>query len=251
MRERFGAKDENGLVDYRWNGDEQKYDNDYVNPNSWTVDFDSCAALPPQSLLRWEIDGQALTETKCSFSHQFPTLKTYVVKLSVTTPDGQTVTAEVSMTLKDLFVVSIGDSFASGEGNPDIPRHKLKGARWIDSPCHRSARAAHAQAAMTIERADAHSSVTFISFACSGATIANLLTTSQTARSHKMPPQLDKVFDAAGSRPIDVLLVSIGGNDVHFAKLVEKAIALPHERSSAQRFGFAFRFVCSAGATAE
>src|SRR5437762_567746 len=151
MRERFGTKDENGLVNYHWNSDAQKYDKTYVNPHTWTVDFDACADLPPQSVLGWEIDGQALTEKKCTFSYEFPALKTSVVKLTVTTPDGQTDTAEASLTLKDLFIVSIGDSFASGEGNPDVPRHKLKRAKWIDEPCHRSAVAAPAQAAMTIE----------------------------------------------------------------------------------------------------
>ena len=228
MRERFGAKDKNGLVDYHWKGETQKYDDIYVNPTSWTVDFDGCAALPPQSVLRWEIDGQALSETKCSFSHEFSALKTYVVKLSATTPDGQTSTAEASVALKDLFIVSIGDSFASGQGNPDKPRHNLHRARWIYEPCHRSALAGPAQAAMTIEQSDPHSSVTFISFACTGAVIPNLLTSSQTQGSRTMPPQLDKVFEAAGTRTIDALLVSIGGNDVHFSTLVINAIRLKH-----------------------
>jgi hypothetical protein len=40
-----------------------------------------------------------------------------------------------------------------------------------DRRCHRSANAAPAQAARMLEMADPHSSVTFLSFACSGATI--------------------------------------------------------------------------------
>ena len=228
MRERFGAKDKNGLVDYHWKGETQTYDDSYINPKAWTVDFNGCAGLPPQSVLRWEIDGQPLSETRCSFSRDFPALQIYVVKLSATTPDGQTNTAEASVTLRDLFIVSIGDSFGSGEGNPDKPRHQLKRARWVDEPCHRSALAGPALAAALAEQFDPHSAVTFISFACSGAVMEHLLTSTQQKGSRLVQPQLPKVFEAAGQRTIDALLVSIGGNDVQFSTLVLKCIKLRH-----------------------
>src|SRR2546421_12482260 len=67
MRERFGAKDKNGLVDYHWKGETQKYDDSYVNPKRWTVAFNRSPGMPPQSVLRLEIDGQPLSETKCRF----------------------------------------------------------------------------------------------------------------------------------------------------------------------------------------
>ncbi len=81
------------------------------------------------------------------------------------------------VTVKDVFIVSIGDSYGSGEGNPDIPQKfddlgfVSAGAKWVDERCHRSATAGAAQAAMAIERGDSKSSVTFISLACSGGTI--------------------------------------------------------------------------------
>lgn len=116
MRNRFGVKGDNGLVNYHWNGETQRYDDSYVNPKVWTVDFDGCEGFPPQSVFRWEIDGQPLSETRCSFARDFPALQTYLIKLTATAPDGQTNTAEASVTVRDLFIVSIGDSFASGEG---------------------------------------------------------------------------------------------------------------------------------------
>ncbi|MDX6611638.1 MAG: hypothetical protein QOD75_824 [Blastocatellia bacterium] len=228
MRERFGDKDADDLVEYHWNTNTQIYEPGYINPASWTVDFDSCTSVQPQSSLSWEVDGQLIPETRCRFSHVFPTLKTYVVKLTATSPGGPPNTAEASVTLKDLFIVSLGDSFASGEGNPDKPRHGLRKAKWIDERCHRSAFAGPAQAAMNIEKADPHTSVTFISFACSGAELSAGLTSGQQKGSRLLRPQLDKMFEAAARRPIDALLVSIGGNDANFATLVLKAIQLRH-----------------------
>jgi FG-GAP-like repeat len=46
-----------------------------------------------------------------------------------------------------------------------------KGPVWEDKRCHRSANAGPAQAALEIERSDPHTSVTFLSYACSGASI--------------------------------------------------------------------------------
>ncbi len=88
-------------------------------------------------------------------------------------PPDERLAYEQPVYIKDYLIISIGDSFASGEGNPDIPRQASSGnpARWQDERCHRSATAGPAQAALEIERNDRHTSVTFLSFACSGATV--------------------------------------------------------------------------------
>lgn len=153
MRERFGKEGADGLIDYHWNRQTEEYDPDYVNPTRWTVDFDACGTVPSPGELRWDIDGQSLSETTCSFSHDFTELKSYVVSLTVTTPDGQSNSARASVTLKDLLIVSIGDSFASGEGNPDKTREDPGGVKWIDERCHRSAWAGPARAAIILEKA--------------------------------------------------------------------------------------------------
>src|SRR5713101_950289 len=234
MRERFGGKKANGFVDYHWDGEKQKYDDAYVHPTTWTVDFDACNMVPAQSALRWEIDGQPLTETTCGFAHDFPALRTYIVRLTVTGPGGQTQMAQESITPRDLLIVSIGDSFAAGQGTPERrfeAGHPLR-PRWIDKPCHRSSWAGPARAAIIIEKSDPHSSVTFVSFACTGAGILDGLLEKQDKGGRKNFRQLDQLFDTAGERTVDALLVSIGGNDVHFAELVSKAILLPHAESN-------------------
>lgn len=80
-----------------------------------------------------------------------------------------------------MLIVSLGDSYGSGEGNPDLhqifdPRPESffqvhRPTQWVDKRCHRSATAGPAEAARRLEASDPKTSVTFLSFACSGATI--------------------------------------------------------------------------------
>src|SRR5260370_37328766 len=123
-----------------------------------------------------------MSEKECGVCGDFREVQACGVKLSATTPDGQTNTAEASVTLRDLFIVSIGDSFGSGEGNPDKPRHRLRRARWADEPSHRSALAGPAPAAALIEQVDPHSAGTFIAFAASRAGMEHFLTIPQPTR---------------------------------------------------------------------
>ena len=234
MRERFGKEGADGLIDYHWNQQTEEYDPDYVNPTRWTVDFDACGTVPSPGALRWDVDGQPLPQTTCSFSHDFTELKSYVVSLTVTTPDGQSSSARASVTLRDILIVSIGDSFASGEGNPDKTRQDPEGVKWIDKRCHRSAWAGPARAALIIEKGDPKTAVTFISFACTGASIKKGLLGLQERKGHNVQPQLDKVFAAVKRSTIDALLVSIGGNDLYFSTLVEKAVLLRHAETNAK-----------------
>lgn len=229
MPKRFGPKNADGLVDYHWNEGTKIYDPAYVNPASWMVDFDACTpAAVPGSTFEWQIDGQAQPNpnpTACKFSHPFTAQKTYPVKLTMTAPDGQISIAETDVTVKDLLIVSIGDSFASGQGNPDIQKKGSTPAKWVDKVCARSANAGPAQAALSIEQADAHTSVTFISFACTGAEITAGLIGTQVRGSTTLAPQIEKVREAVSKRGrIDALMISVGGNDAGFADLVARCI---------------------------
>jgi len=144
--------------------------------------------------------------------------------------------------VKDWLIVSLGDSFASGEGNPDVVQrlspdpNGFGGFRvaasptWIDRRCHRSAASAHALAAMEIEKSDPHTSVTFLSFACSGASISEAMLGTYAGIEPADPPlpsQIDQVVAALTTtrasirRSIDFVLMSIGGNDFGFGKAIE------------------------------
>jgi hypothetical protein len=108
--------------------------------------------------------------------------------------------------VRDILLVSIGDSAASGEGDPDITDGNGN-ALWADSPNagqhDRSGRAAAAKAALAIEQADPHTSVTFVDVTVSGAPIRPLdpndpgIIKEVSGKEN----QLEQVKDIVGNRP--------------------------------------------------
>jgi len=107
--------------------------------------------------------------------------------------------ARAATSAMPLNFVAIGDSYASGEG--DI------GAGWLDPACDRSAGAAPQRAATTFSSIRP---VGFESFACSGATVEDLLA----------PAGQLAMVDPDRNEPVDALTLSIGGNDLGFAQVV-------------------------------
>jgi hypothetical protein len=279
---RFGRDaDRDGIIDYRWRDDswpvvEQRntYDPTFVH-SAFRLHFDGCpsaeeraATQPPRqtaNTYQWEFPGRTLSARDCQVSHDFPQEGTYSVTLRIVGPAGAGViggpfTQEV--TVKDFLIVSIGDSYASGEGNPDVfqrVKYNFFGfpetdrpARWADKRCHRSAYAGAAQAALAVEARDPKTSVTFLSFACSGATVDTPYRAGGDALdpyvpgdpakpigtgvlgpyrgvdppdadtfsiANSVPPQIKQVADTVGNRTIDALFVSGGGNDIGFGPI--------------------------------
>lgn len=165
----------------------------------------------------------------CSFQLTFPRRGAYRLVLKATVgPDSGTVTQ--SVVIKGLLIVTIGDSVASGEGVPDIPSGiGVGGAVWQSRQCHRSARAAPSLAARTLQERDPTTPVTFVSVACSGATIGTGLVGSYNGIAQKrgeppLAPQLDVLRQIEASRPVDALVISIGANDVHFSDVVRACV---------------------------
>ncbi|TMJ64081.1 MAG: hypothetical protein E6G91_22535, partial [Alphaproteobacteria bacterium] len=219
--------------------------------------------------------------------------------------------AEAAARVTDLFIVGMGDSFASGEGNPDVPvrfspdrtadygvgsnKSPLSGyparvgdwkeigdlnfieenARWQDQACHRSLYSYQLRAALQIAVEDPHRAVTFAGFACSGAettfglfldykgnewvpnppdlpqisAIAEAQCGGKDARDYDLPeayhinekiPELKgglvlKKCDVERARKIDLLFLSVGGNDIGFARLVANAVLA--DKSILRRLG--------------
>lgn len=102
------------------------------------------------------------------------------------------------------------------------------GPRWQDRRCHRSALSGQVLAARLLEEADPRTSVTFIHLACSGATVWKGLLGEYEGQEPpsgpKLPPQINEAVRLAGGRPLDALVVSIGGNDVGFADVIEACV---------------------------
>jgi hypothetical protein len=206
---------------------------------------------------------------------------------------------ETIIKVDDILVVAIGDSFGSGEGNPDqaveFSRDRTidygkgpggvelagyparvgdwgsigdktflsGGPRWLSPACHRSLYAYSTRTALQLALDNPHRAVTYANFACAGAEIVYGLlvaykgpewakdqpdrpqvsavarlqcgATQPTETNYQntyslngVLPELDNIVLATCprnmARRIDLLMVSVGGNDVGFARVVANAI---------------------------
>ena len=200
--------------------------------------------------------------------------------------------------VRDLLIAGLGDSVASGEGNPDRAialsdegfcfryylgsasaqyfrpsRAGYKGGRaceapdtlqnwqrhsavWFNSACHRSLYSYQTRTALALAVRYPHIAVTYLPLACTGATIPDGLFGPQRAR--ECPPtipysscrgtvdaqlsELRAALTAAKKRQpdrkLDLILLSIGANDINFSGLVADVIVdTPTERVLFRRSG--------------
>src|SRR6266850_1186149 len=263
----------------------QRSNPDCLIRHNWLVTFD--ASKSEGQVVEWKVqDGSCDSLTKTMIRCGFTSLGDHSVTLTVRPSQGMPRTIEQTITLKDLLIVSVGDSLASGEGVPDqvalwadvgLLKVQAAPAIWQDRRCHRSGKAGSALAAKAIEDADPHSSVTFVHLACSGAGInsgligyyagqepetfkchhhqvANGLNSCPgRAKTHicrlsictrLLQPQIDALAQllcpvsletdprgrvtqpcpVAKTRKIDVLMISIGANDIEFGGIVEACL---------------------------
>ena len=175
------------------------------------------------------------------------TVQLKIEKWIIGTGDRVIISAEPKQfNVQDILIVSIGDSYASGEGVPDRPgrpslsqKAKCKFttasevlgnikefnstyATWVEPRSHRSNKAGSAIAAKRFMRKIDEQNfvtVTFIHRASSGAEIEKGLLNKQ--RDWQTEGQIDEVSKIVGDRDIDFLLVSIGGNDIGFSTEVK------------------------------
>lgn len=115
MPDRFGADmNGDGLMDYPRTAEE-------IHPSSWTVNFDACNL--PGDRYHWFVAKAPVAQvTTCTYTHQFPAEGAYDVSLHVISAPGSSVWAEQVVTVQDWLIVSFGDSYASGEGVPEVPQ---------------------------------------------------------------------------------------------------------------------------------
>ncbi len=242
----------------------------YARPESFEVTLEGCPAWSsPDFTYEWQIKGERSVvdlwqvthlDRGCRFTSVFPGQGTYEVALTIRSDSGSRRYVQ-RVTLKDWLIVGMGDSYGSGEGSPDIPGNypSNQAAKWADQRCHRSFKSASALVAQQLEESDPHSSVTYISLACSGANISqnsyegiswisaiNPLPDPDdeaywTSRgqgllgsyigietphpgpwntSEMLPPQVDRLKEVVGNRRIDALLLSAGGNDAGFSNVL-------------------------------
>jgi hypothetical protein len=193
-------------------------------PPPTTIELRRCAAGGT-----WELDGAQVspitTGSRCTFILDLHDNGQHELTLK---DGGESVTANVAA--RDLLVVSIGDSVASGEGNPDGASFATP--KWLERRCHRSMRSGAAQAALALEAASPQSAVTFLPLACSGATVTrgvlNVFRGIQPeAKLGDLPAQMAQVKELEKLRDIDALLVSVGANDIYFGAIAQFCARVP------------------------
>ena len=217
----------------------------YVNPAGGyqvLLDASKTPGIQPTSTYTWTVSaaGQAVATVQGEEASVSLPEGPYTVQLTVNGVVGADTTAVASedIVVKDVLIVAMGDSYASGEGNPVVDGlYFVKSAQWAYSPdaamnlqnakAHRSTLAAPAQFALALQNSNPHEAVTFVSVANSGAQINKGLLgpmVSNVDSTYTLPSQVDEVRQIVGTHPIDVLTVSIGGNDIGFStRLTELA----------------------------
>ena len=114
-----------------------------------------------------------------------------------------------------------------------------RGARWMSAACHRSLYSYQLRTALALAVDTPHIAVTFIPLACTGATIDVGVLDSQRARecpptgscAGSVPAQIGQLQQALAiarrqqaERELDLVLLTVGANDIKFSGLVAEVI---------------------------
>jgi hypothetical protein len=110
-----------GLVDY-------SYDPGFVNPGSWTVDVRLTrrgGACDAKETYAFRLDQQQTNATAgakpCEFVIQVPKQGAYLLEVTGKSAAGEEAYGKKTIVVRDFLIGGLGDSVASGEGNPDVP----------------------------------------------------------------------------------------------------------------------------------
>ncbi|HEV2728147.1 MAG TPA: SGNH/GDSL hydrolase family protein, partial [Solirubrobacterales bacterium] len=223
-----GDENEDGLLDYV--GSAIEFEEEEAAREGFTVELEVRRDLCRKDISYTWRSAAGVTggrgKAGCSVSQVFSEEGEYPVRLELLFPGGKRVQFDREVAVEDWLIVSIGDSVASGEGNPDIPG-SFGRAKWKFPRCHRSAKAGPALAALGLEAADSQTSTTFVHLACSGAEIYSGLLQGYEGidpgwrpKPRLLPSQVKELEQVAASRQVDAVLLSVGANDVHFGPIV-------------------------------
>jgi lysophospholipase L1-like esterase len=275
----------------------------YLTPIDHPVTVRLAGQIPVGATCAWTFDdGQGPRQSVLDCAEPInlrvvygrATVATVDVSSGADTP--QRISTEIQV--RDIFIAGLGDSVASGEGNPDRQialsdegfcfqsylggpgseyfrpsRAGYKGGRacgspgqiqvwqrqsavWFNPACHRSLYSYQTRTAIALAVQYPHIAVTYLPLACTGATIADGLFGTQRAREclvsksgvdcqGKVNAQLTELREAVTAakrrqpdRKLDLVLLSIGANDINFSGLVANVIVdSPTEREIFKRSG--------------
>lgn len=261
----------------------------YLTPTDHPVTVRLTGDVPVGSVCAWTFDdgeGPRQSTQDCAEPINFRAIygRRTVASVDVTSGSDPAIHLTTDIEVRDILIAGLGDSIASGEGNPDRPvalsddgfcfrsylggvggefyrpsRAGFKGGRscdsyeslqtwqragaqWFNAACHRSLYSYQTRAALALAVQYPHIAVTYLPLACSGATISDGVLGSQRAREclttktttncqgsvNAQVTELREAMAAAGkrqpSRRLDLILLSVGANDINFSGLVANVI---------------------------
>ena len=271
----------------------------YLTPEDHRVGVMLEGRVPPGSRCIWNFDDGTIPpqqisvgcgkEVRVRLRYGKPT----IASVGITAPDGSISQAATEIAVRDLLIAGLGDSIASGEGNPDKPvalsdigfcfrdflaaagsqfyrpgRAKFPGdkscestkedqgqgqggqalrewqwhaAGWMSAGCHRSLYGYQMRAALALAIENPHIAVTFIPLACAGADYrtwpprtaarARMPASARATCAATIPGQIGQLADVLKlaqrqdpNRKLDLILLTIGANDVRFSGIVADVI---------------------------
>lgn len=235
-----------------------RYASDYLYPDQYSIEL-RVPAAPPEAICTYRstfgVQSGRCGEWTTLAVADGPTASrnnwTVSTRVEVEAPGLPAHSVDISF--RDQFIVAIGDSYISGEGNPDVPsvitdraddvfehsswgsrielsKHVLREAEWWDEPCHRSLLSWPVLASFVHSARNPRHAVTLVHLGCSGAVARDLYLHGET----ELPGGGDErqsqlaLLDGLMSRPderwarrkIDRVLLSIGGNDAGFVGVI-------------------------------
>ncbi|MDE2331074.1 MAG: hypothetical protein KGK16_09875 [Bradyrhizobium sp.] len=273
----------------------------YLTPVDHPVTVRLTGQVPVGSICAWSFDNgdppqQSTLDCAEPINLRVPYGRATNVTVDVSSTDAPQRLA-TAIEVRDILIAGLGDSIASGEGNPDRPvaladegfcfrsylgtassqyfrpsRAGYKGGRaceapdtlqnwqrhgalWFNSACHRSLYSYQTRTALALAVRYPHIAVTYLPLACTGATIADGLLGAQRAREcptaksatckGTVNAQVSELREALAAakhrqpdRQLDLVLLSIGANDINFSGLVaDTIIDGPTERELFRRIG--------------
>lgn len=217
----YAQINDQGMLPTWWDAIAAKYRNGYVRFDTWKVRL----TAPFKGQCEWTIAGTVRTDACESYEVEVGKGETPVRARSA---DGAL--AEGTVQPRDVLIASLGDSYASGEGVPDVRGGWFSSSIWMDERCHRSLFSGPGLATLMYAAVNPHVSVTHLTFACSGAEVkTGILQPYAGAAPGKhripLPSQIDALqaaLEGTGRTP-DILTFSGGGNDIGFADIVMAA----------------------------
>lgn len=275
----------------------------YLAPIDHAITVRLAGTVPVGATCAWSFedgDGPQQSTFDCAEPVNLRVRYGHQTVATVDVSSGEEATQRLStiIQVRDILIAGLGDSIASGEGNPDRPvalsdegfcfrsylgtaseqyyrpsragftggraceapdtlhNWQKHGALWFNAACHRSLYSYQTRTAIALAVEYPHIAVTYLPLACTGATIADGLFGTERAR--ECPPdkpystcrvtiagqlaELRAALSAARrsqpDRKVDLVLLSIGANDVYFAGLVADVIVdTPTERTLFRRTG--------------